>query len=136
MFLAFLHENLGWILLLIGLLVLFVAHELYFQAKSVKKLKPQAVIDLMNQKKAIVIDVREKKEFKTGHLTGALHMPLGSLPEKIESLSKEETYVMVCHLGHRAQEAATLLKKKGFLSIYVLSGGVAAWSADGFPLVK
>lgn len=93
---------------------------------------------LLNQGKAIVVDVREPAEFSTGHLRDAKNIPLGELSKRLGELDKfkSKAVIAVCQSGARSAKAAGQLKKAGFNEAYSLDGGVAAWQTQGLPLAK
>ena len=76
-----------------------------------------------------LIDVREHWEFELGHLEGSEHIPLGTIPELIESANPSDSYVFICHHGMRSARATGYARAQGFENVFNLTGGVAAWSA-------
>lgn len=76
---------------------------------------------------ARVLDIRQTAEFKTGHVPGAIHVELGSLPRELAKLANEPIVVM-CGQGERAMGAASLLSRAGFSDIIVLDGGPDDWA--------
>jgi rhodanese-related sulfurtransferase len=93
---------------------------------------------LINQNKAVIIDVREAKEFKAGSLRGARNIPLKELPDRLGELDKfkGKTAIVVCQNGVTSPKAAAQLKKAGFEQAVSLDGGIAAWQSQGLPLAK
>ncbi len=80
-----------------------------------------------------VLDVRNDKEWVAGHIAGALHIPLGELPERTEEISKSAEVVTVCGSGYRSSIAASLLETAGFANVSSMDGGMAAWDQRQFP---
>lgn len=101
-------------------------------------LSPSQLVEYVNKSEAMVIDLRETKEFRTGHITGALNIPYAELKDRVTELQtqKEKPVILVCGLGQYAGSAGKLLNQTGFKQVLRLSGGVNAWSAQGLPLVK
>jgi rhodanese-related sulfurtransferase len=93
---------------------------------------------LMNQGGTLVLDVRDAKEFATGHLPRARHIPLGELSNRLEELAKykEKAVIVTCRTGARSGGALRLLRKAGFATVYQLKGGVAAWESASLPVEK
>jgi rhodanese-related sulfurtransferase len=93
---------------------------------------------LINQGKAVVIDVREPEEFAGGHLRDAKNIPLKELSKRVGELGKfkSKTAIIVCQNGSRASQAASQLKSAGFAEVYSLDGGLASWQAQGLPVAK
>ena len=101
-------------------------------------LDPQAMVQLMNRDKAVVIDVCEPDEFVRGHVIGAKNLPLGQLEDKLSQLVKNKSthVVMVCQVGARSARAAATARKLGFENVQSLSGGLRAWTAASMPTEK
>lgn len=85
---------------------------------------------------AIVIDVRQAGEFRSGHLAKARHVPVGLVGQKAKHLDKDAKFLVYCHLGPRASRAASILAREGFKNVYKIQGGIVAWQRWGFPVEK
>ena len=85
----------------------------------------------------MVVDIREKKEFETGHIVDAINIPLVKLGKSFNQLKKhkEKPIVVVCKMGQQSGEAVKTLEAEGFGEVYKMSGGVAEWKAQSLPLV-
>lgn len=133
-FLQFITQH--WVLSSIFLLILIVTllNEVMTQKQSPKMLSTAAVVDLINQDKATLIDIRPQEAFTAGHITNAIRI---SADEK-EKLATYQTkpIVLVCAKGITANTLAAKLKKQGFTSPMVLNGGMTAWQAAGLPTIK
>jgi sulfur dioxygenase len=83
-----------------------------------------------------ILDVREADEFSgpLGHISGAMHLPLGELPKRSGEISKDRPIVAVCRSGARSAQATVLLKQAGFGKVANLSGGMLRWRAEGYPV--
>ena len=101
-------------------------------------LDPQAMVQLMNRDKAVVIDVCEPDEFARGHVIGAKNLPLGQLEVKLAQVVKNKSaqVIMVCQVGARSARAAATARKLGFENVQSLSGGLRAWTDDSMPTEK
>jgi hydroxyacylglutathione hydrolase len=75
-----------------------------------------------------VLDVRQRDEFVSGHLPGALHIELGSVPASVDDVPAGPITVMCGH-GERAMSAASILVARGHADVTVLEGGPADWAA-------
>jgi rhodanese-related sulfurtransferase len=93
---------------------------------------------LINRKNALVLDVREQKEYDAGHILNSKLIPIGKLKERIGELekSRERAVVVVCRSGQRSAEACALLGKQGFTQVSNLYGGINAWQKASLPLEK
>ncbi len=81
-----------------------------------------------------VVDVRSANEWASGHIPGALHVPLGYLADRCHTLSTTQPVVTQCQGGARSAIAASLLERLGFSNVTNLTGGFAAWTAAGLPV--
>lgn len=79
-----------------------------------------------------LLDVREPEEFNDalGHLPGARLLPLGELPQQLDTLDRERPIVTVCRSGTRSAQALVLLGKAGFTRAANLAGGMLRWRAE------
>ena len=83
-----------------------------------------------------LIDVREPSEFTgpLGHIAGATLIPLGTLGQKKDGLSKEKPIVVACRSGARSAQATVLLRNAGFTKVANLAGGMLRWHAQRLPV--
>jgi phage shock protein E len=86
------------------------------------------------QKGAMVLDVRESSEYATGHIAGAVLIPLGELAPRLQELPKDRLIIVQCRSGSRSAQGRDLLLKNGFTNVTSLSGGILAWQAAGYPV--
>jgi rhodanese-related sulfurtransferase len=91
--------------------------------------------DLLAARSVVVLDVREPAEWKTGHIQGALHIPLAQLANRLPQLPSGKTIVTVCRSGHRSAVAARTLTRAGH-DVLNLRGGMNAWARAGLPLSR
>jgi rhodanese-related sulfurtransferase len=82
----------------------------------------------------VVLDVREDHEWEAGHVEGAVHVPLGEVPERAGELDPQKRTLVVCHLGGRSARATAYLQQLGH-DVVNLDGGMDAWQAAGRPTV-
>lgn len=84
-----------------------------------------------------VVDVREPAEFESEHIEGTLSLPLSVLREdSIKTLKKNRQIYLVCRSGNRACKAADQLEKFGFSDLFVVDGGLQAWTAAGKKVIR
>jgi rhodanese-related sulfurtransferase len=83
-----------------------------------------------------VIDVREPQEFDgaLGRIAGARLIPLGSLLNNTQQLSKEKPIVVVCRSGARSAQATVLLRNAGYTKVANLAGGMLRWRGQRLPV--
>ena len=82
-----------------------------------------------------VIDVRSAQEFATGHIPGAVNVPMDELDTRLADLSDHSPVVLVCQSGTRAGMCAEKLKQTR-RDVNLLTGGTSAWVAAGLPVVR
>jgi rhodanese-related sulfurtransferase len=63
---------------------------------------------------ALILDVRTKGEFQSGHIKGAKNIALDTLSTKLDSLPKDKAIITCCASGMRSASAKAMLKSKGF----------------------
>lgn len=117
------------------LLALFVRNETRRGGQSVSA---QQLVDMVNRDDAVVLDVRDRKEFQAGHIVDAVNIPQSALEGRMDELKKfrERPIVVACKMGQNAGTAGTLLRKNGFDNVSRLSGGMAEWRNQNLPVVK
>ena len=106
--------------------------------RGIKEVDCVAALQLINHKNALILDVREEREFKAGHILNARLIPLGKLGERIGELerNREQPIIVMCASGQRSASACVLLGKAGFANACNLTGGIQAWKKAGLPLEK
>jgi len=87
---------------------------------------------------ALILDVREDKEYAAGHIPKAKHIPLGKLSSRIRELDKHKNkpILVTCRSGQRSARACGILKKAGFETVFNQAGGIIAWERANLPVAK
>ncbi len=136
--LTFISHNLPLFGTLLVILVMLGYNLLGSSLRGYKPVSPSQAIQMINHDNAVVLDVREDGEYRNGHIINALHVPQGHLKNRLQELErhKDKAIIVSCRSGNRSGQACTLLKKRGFESVYNLAGGVMAWQSANLPLVK
>lgn len=65
---------------------------------------------------ALLLDVRTKEEFDTGHVKGSINIPVSYIESKTKKINKEKTIIVVCESGARSAHAVRFLNNNGFLA--------------------
>ena len=96
------------------------------------------LVTLVNREGAVILDIRDNKEYSAGHIAGAVNMPFAAVDSRIGELEdyKEKPVVIVCKMGQHSSSAGKKLKAQGFTDVRRLSGGMSEWSASNLPVVK
>ena len=95
-------------------------------------MKSKAVNDLaaeVEAKTLNLIDVREADEFASGHLPGAINLPLSDFLERYGELDKDKPYYIICRSGARSAQACAFLEEEGY-DVTNVAGGTIAWMGD------
>ena len=106
---------------------------------EIKEISVQETDELLKKNgEYLVLDVREKDEYREGHLEGALSLPRGFLEIKIESAvpDKSTPILAYCAGGVRSLLAANALKEMGYQNVISMSGGYTAWKTAGYNWVQ
>ncbi|MGG1311353.1 MULTISPECIES: rhodanese-like domain-containing protein [Cohnella] len=74
-----------------------------------------------------LIDVREDEEVAQGMIPGAIHIPLGQVPQRLDEIPRDEEVIFVCRSGYRSGQACGYLASLGFKQPVNLEGGMLAW---------
>jgi len=103
-------------------------------------IEPDQALEMIQQDTTIVLlDVRTPGEYasETGHLKGALLIPVQELPQRIGELDryKGKTIIAYCRSGRRSLQATNLLNSRGFTTIN-MEGGMLRWNEEKLPVVK
>ena len=128
----------NWMLIAIALAsgVMLLAPVL--RGAAVSGLDPNAVVQLINREKAVVVDECEGAEFAAGHLAHARNIPLGELENRLPGAVKNKNLplVLVCQSGARSNRAVAIAQKLGYARAQSLAGGMNAWRAANLPVEK
>ena len=93
---------------------------------------PEDAKDLLeSDSEVLLLDVRTESEYIDLRIPGSLLLPVGELESRIDEIAewKEKTVIVYCRSGNRSSQAADILQKNGFMTIYDL-GGIYDWPFD------
>ena len=111
--------------LTLSLLLLGCAHS---QKKIAMNLSPVEAREWLNETQGIqLVDVRTREEYAQEHILGSQLIPLQELGNRASEIDKERPILLYCHSGKRSQQAAELLKGRGFKDVHQIAGGIVAW---------
>lgn len=96
-------------------------------------LSPGRLNALMRERGLVLLDVRPAVESKAARIPGSRNVPVEDLSTRLVEIVSGRDIVIYDRFPIRTQKAAQLLLEAG-ARVYVLSGGVAAWAAQGYPL--
>jgi molybdenum cofactor guanylyltransferase len=84
---------------------------------------------------AFVLDVRQPEEYESGHVPGAVLIPLGDLPARQDEVPADREILVICRTGGRSAIAVQALNGAGYRATNV-AGGTLAWIEAGRPVVE
>jgi rhodanese-related sulfurtransferase len=119
-----------------AVLVLLILNEMSGVVTGEKRLSPLEAVRLINDRQALVVDVRAAADFKKGHILDAINVPQPRLAERIDEFGKDTArpIVVYCALGGVAAQAAHQLKKAGYAEVYPIRGGLNGWLSASLPV--
>lgn len=91
---------------------------------------PVSEVERHQRAGGLLLDVRERAEFATGHAPGAVNLPLSELGAGVDQLDTVRPVAVICRSGNRSAMAAQYLRDLGVEAVNV-AGGMAAWQASG-----
>lgn len=84
-----------------------------------------------------LLDVRSPEEYvRDGHVAGSVLIPLPELAQRMGELDPTRPVVCICRSGNRSRTACQQLAQAGFPSVANVAGGMRAWVAAGYPVVR
>ena len=105
---------------------------------AVREIGAMEATQLINRRNALMLDLREPKEYEGGRVPNAVHLPHSQLASRGHELKKMtgRPVIAYCDRGQRSRAAASALTKLGFAEVYTLRGGLRAWADAGLPVEK
>ncbi|MDA8364210.1 MAG: rhodanese-like domain-containing protein [Gammaproteobacteria bacterium] len=134
----FVIQNWYLFLALAVVLVLLVAAPLNQALRGIKSVPVNQAIRMVNHESAVIVDVREPDEFRSGHIPDSINIPLSTLRTRLSELEKfrSRPLVISCRTSQRSAKAAMMLQKHKFQSVHILAGGILAWQNENLPTQK
>ena len=125
------------VLIVAALVILIFAFLRKESAEGGSKLSLGEVVQAVNAEKAVLLDVRETKEFSKGHVANAINIAHSKVESSLNQLDKyrEKQIIVTDAMGQHAGTVSRMLSKKGF-NVARMRGGMSEWKQEGLPLVK
>ena len=118
---------------------LIVSISVFLRIESIRKafiLDPQQVILYLNRKDALLIDIRNNKEYSEGKISQAKHVgPDIELCKKEINKVSDKPIIIVCQNGNYSSRMAADLKKEN-ISVFIMKGGINSWRNENLPLIS
>ena len=117
-------------------LVLLIVNEMTATMLGDVRINATDAVRLINDRDAVIVDLRPAADFKRGHLLNAINLPFAKIEERASEIGKDKArpVLLYCALGSMASQAAGKLKKQGFTEVYPLKGGLNAWTGANLPV--
>jgi rhodanese-related sulfurtransferase len=97
---------------------------------------PEALKKELSDARTILVDVREVKEYKTGHIPGAINIPLRTLTHNLTQISPDSKVIVYCSTGYRSAMAVMTLNLLGYENVLGFPPSFTGWEAAGEVIVK
>ena len=130
---TFIYNNIVLFSAFIILGLLIINFEIKSLFGSTKNISCDELINIMNNSKALLIDIREPEEFKLGHIVGAKNYTIQEL-ENIDLKASSSVIITYASDEKTAIQAADTIAKRGLKEVFYLEGGLSSWIDNSMPL--
>jgi rhodanese-related sulfurtransferase len=121
-------------------LVLIVSFVLFqrLNNRGIVQASVDSAHEMIKDRSIVIIDVRTPPEFQGGYIKGAILIPVGEIAARVGSFVsyKDRQVLVYCLTGNRSMAASRILRRNGFNAVSNFKGGINAWKANGFTVVK
>jgi rhodanese-related sulfurtransferase/rubrerythrin len=104
--------------------------QFFTPVESLDALAAQELMGELAADELNIVDVRQPKEYESGHIPGAKLIPLPDLNQRINEIDSDKSTLVYCAVGGRSRAAAQILAGKGFKKVINLTGGIKAWKSN------
>lgn len=108
----------------------------FFKGRAGHAVSSSEAVQMVNQKDAILIDLRSADQFKAGAIAQSRNIPAADLDAKASTLPKDKPVILVCDTGRSAPRSVAVLRKHGINEAYTLQGGIQGWLQSSLPVKK
>ncbi len=95
--------------------------------KKFKTLSVDESKTLIKNSKPMILDCRAIKDYRAGHLDGALHVHEDLKDSLVKRGDKQRSLLIYCYYGHASEHLAEFFSDFGFKAVYSLEGGYSDW---------
>ena len=101
--------------------------------KKYKTISISDSVNLINDTKPIILDCRDMKDYRSGHLDDALHVHEDLKESLVKRGDKQRPLLIYCYYGHASEHLAEFFSDFGFKHVYSLEGGYSSWKENYQP---
>ena len=104
-------------------------------ADGYQQISQEEAKEMMDTQEVIILDVREQDEYDSGHIPGAVLLPVGTIDETTAAEvipGKDSTVLVYCRSRNRSKTASAALGELGYTAIYEF-GGINTWPYETEP---
>ncbi len=99
--------------------------------KKFKTISVPEMQSLLSDDTAMVLDCRDLKDYRAGHIENALHVHEGLKESLLTKGDKNRKLIIYCYYGHASEHLAEMFGDFGFKQVFSLQGGFASWKEGG-----
>lgn len=99
------------------------------ETASYRQISQEEAKKMMDTQEVVILDVREQDEYDSGHIPGAVLLPVGTIDEDTAAAvipAKDATVLVYCRSGNRSKTASSALAELGYTNVYEF-GGIKTW---------
>jgi len=134
----FIANHLILVTLFVAILSMLIWNVFGTAMSGVSQLNPMEVTRLMNQEKAILVDLRTDNDYLSGHILNAINIPGGELENRKKELEKHKKnpVILCCGHGNDSVKAGRILKYDGYEKVFALKAGLESWRSANLPITR
>lgn len=123
------------LMLVVAVVVAVLASRQETGDKTLERISPSSYQEqfVASSSPHVLIDVRTAEEFSSGHIHGAVNIPVEALESRLSEVPEDQPVVVYCRSGNRSAQASQILAQAGYSTVYDL-GGIIDWTAQGLPV--
>jgi rhodanese-related sulfurtransferase len=109
------------------------------QAQSVSASQFKQILDRhFGDPEVVLIDIRTAKEFRGGHIQGAVLLDYHArdFVRRLKTLEREKRYLVYCRSGNRSAKSLAIFNKLNFVHVLHLETGIRGWVQERYPVVR
>jgi rhodanese-related sulfurtransferase len=106
-------------------------------AAVARNIAPADALSLLKARPNLyLLDVRTPQEFQQARIAGAHLIPIDQVMQRVDELPQDRPILVYCAVGSRSAQVFSFLARRGYTEVYNLDGGIYAWAAKGYPVVR